>query len=807
MDISLQDVPTEKASKRVSVSRLTAACVDAARRGCAEIRRVQAKGIKKIDYKVAGDARSALTEADVRAQRVVTGSLIKTFGQGLSILGEEDGNEDAAVVDVSSIEPLNCDIVSFASVDEKDDIVLMENCCIIVDPVDGTREYCEGRLHHVQCLIGIAVNGRAIAGVIGLPFPSGAEGFSRDADADGSAIVYGIVGSADRNKGIVGCYNEHLRSPRRRKIQKDECDFIVTTGDSSSKILKAAREAAFEVARTRHKPGHFVQGGCGNKMLSVAEDCCDCALNHFGTCVWDTCAPEAILRASGGKVTDLFGAPLIHKKNARSLVNELGVVATSRQSPISHDTLCSAMRECTALFPLFHRAAGFAEASSAVSGAQAFDVARALDGAPLTLSYLSSAIGNVEGTLKGYAAHESTAVRGLMSDAVRLSLQWSEESASPLPRSVFYKRVDLPNLSHMKYKLRTAPMKVARDVESFRVESSFIGSSAARALANAGVGIPRAFACAADVARGNIVDSKFALLVEDFSPEDGWFQVKCLNLEQAQAAVAALAKQHAFFLPDASYRRNGNDTIARELSDALWPSGCYWQPSMQPMKEHVGHLAERYAQHMESFRGFIDELKAAHPVNRIEEVGERLASVAYQVGDEAFPFSKDNSAVSSRVMKQQTVVHGDPKAGNIFLRKQGNGNFDVSFIDFQWSGFGLPGTDLGHFLCASVAEGALRDDGTSLIDLYFERFIEYADLFGAKGLDIMTKDELIRQCETAILDTCRCIFAYHWFRSSACPEMQKRNADSIGRNSYNKSKFNAMWIVKRVDQILTKRGI
>ena len=179
---------------------------DAARRGCAEIRRVQAKGIKKIDYKVAGDARSALTEADVRAQRVVTGSLIKTFGQGLSILGEEDGNEDAAVVDVSSIEPLNCDIVSFASVDEKDDIVLMENCYVIVDPVDGTRGIAKG-----GCTVSVSnwysCEWTCCAGVIGLPFLL-ARGFSRDADADGSAIVYGIVGSADRNKGIVGCYND-----------------------------------------------------------------------------------------------------------------------------------------------------------------------------------------------------------------------------------------------------------------------------------------------------------------------------------------------------------------------------------------------------------------------------------------------------------------------------------------------------------------------------------------------------------------------------------------------------------------------
>ena len=57
---------------------------------------------------------------------------------------------------------------------------------IFVDPLDGTREFVEGRVWNVQVLIGIAVRGEAAAGAVGLPFASG----SSDSDA---AVVYGMV--------------------------------------------------------------------------------------------------------------------------------------------------------------------------------------------------------------------------------------------------------------------------------------------------------------------------------------------------------------------------------------------------------------------------------------------------------------------------------------------------------------------------------------------------------------------------------------------------------------------------------------
>ena len=59
----------------VDLVELLSTCVDACERGCAEIRRVAAElertadgAVADVDYKIEGDARSALTAADLAAQ-------------------------------------------------------------------------------------------------------------------------------------------------------------------------------------------------------------------------------------------------------------------------------------------------------------------------------------------------------------------------------------------------------------------------------------------------------------------------------------------------------------------------------------------------------------------------------------------------------------------------------------------------------------------------------------------------------------------------------------------------------------------
>lgn len=66
----------------------------------------------------------------------------------------------------------------------------LEDICVWVDPLDGTKEYTEGLLDHVTILIGIAVGKTAVAGVINQPF------FNYQAkDGNLGRTIYGVVGS------------------------------------------------------------------------------------------------------------------------------------------------------------------------------------------------------------------------------------------------------------------------------------------------------------------------------------------------------------------------------------------------------------------------------------------------------------------------------------------------------------------------------------------------------------------------------------------------------------------------------------
>ena len=293
-------------SEMISVQQLLTDCIESCFLGCVQIREVRARGISSVKSKIEGDARSALTEADVKAQAVVIGSLRKTYGVRLNVVGEEDGNEDATPTEREMCESLRNDERFGECVKEAvrkacedggfragEDAVSMDDVCVFVDPVDGTREFVEGRLENCQCLIGISVNGRAVAGAIGLPFPKGAKGFEEDKDdAEKSAIVFGLcgMGGADdpeSDKGVVGVFNEHLLADgyvTTSEVNGSE-RFSITTGDSKNLLLKASVDAVVEAAKENRSYLQDIDrplvGGAGSKIANVAFGKADVAMMHL----------------------------------------------------------------------------------------------------------------------------------------------------------------------------------------------------------------------------------------------------------------------------------------------------------------------------------------------------------------------------------------------------------------------------------------------------------------------------------------------------------------------------------------------
>ena len=142
--------PDPSGGATLKISELLSASVDAARRGCAVIRHVQNKRIKKssaeakafdstIVMKEEGNERSFLTEADTSAQCAIISALRKTFGPHLKIIGEEDGNPDAAPLDETLVEVLSTSLIAFdkSKLNAAEDTVPIKSVCIFVDPLDG----------------------------------------------------------------------------------------------------------------------------------------------------------------------------------------------------------------------------------------------------------------------------------------------------------------------------------------------------------------------------------------------------------------------------------------------------------------------------------------------------------------------------------------------------------------------------------------------------------------------------------------------------------------------------------------------
>jgi len=370
----------------LQIGPLLSTCVDACERGCIAIRSVQEKrqlqqqqqklelqssssssptAAFKVDLKDLDDPRSALTEADAAAQMQIVGSLRLTWGgrggegegeeegQLPKIIGEEDDTTDEtelmAFIRDKENKPLKKDMFDDDIGVDTPDIDPM-SVTIFVDPLDGTREFVEGRLSNCQVLVGIAINGEAVAGVIGIPFPSdGSDGgddnkSERDNGGKGylskePTIIYGI---AEMGTGVIG--STLTRGPYPLDHHIDGVKFPRphhATGDSTAPVMEACRNGAIK----RFGGSNVIYGGAGNKILAAALGEVACSIQHTVGGPWDLCAPQAILSAMGGKMTDLFGEEIaIYRDDAPSRCNERGYLATPPGSEeLFHKALAAAM--------------------------------------------------------------------------------------------------------------------------------------------------------------------------------------------------------------------------------------------------------------------------------------------------------------------------------------------------------------------------------------------------------------------------------------------------------------------------------
>jgi len=190
------------------------------------------------------------------------------------------------------------------------------------------------------------------------------------------------------------------------------------------------------------------------------------------------------------------------------------------------------------------------------------------------------------------------------------------------------------------------------------------------------------------------------------------------------------------------------------------------------------------------------------------------------------------------------LLHGDAKAANFFFRRArvaaggvdggsvgvgggggdgGDGGVvgddtarpDVGVIDWQWTGWGHPATDVAYCLATSAASACLSVDGASeaawlrhyhaaLVDALVGGGVA-ADAASAAAL--LPLPDLTAAYEAALLDVAVLVVSYHWHRIAASPAVLAARAGMTGSNAYNKSVWHARWLVARTAVLLDRRGV
>jgi 3'(2'), 5'-bisphosphate nucleotidase len=185
--------------------------------------------------------------------------------------------------------------------EEPDDLKRLEHSRVwLVDPMDGTKEFIAGR-GEFAVMIGLAVDGEARLGVVYQP------------TAD--RLYYGTV--------MEGAYlsNGGLVQPLRVSAEKDFAKATMAMSRSHPSRITEAIRKQLGIERT------IQMGSIGIKIGLLCEGQAHVYVQGRGTSLWDTCAPEAILRAAGGSMTDRLGNVL--RYDVAEVRNLYGVIATN----------------------------------------------------------------------------------------------------------------------------------------------------------------------------------------------------------------------------------------------------------------------------------------------------------------------------------------------------------------------------------------------------------------------------------------------------------------------------------------------
>lgn len=255
------------------------------------------------------DLTAEIELASTLAREAAT--IVNTFYVGSSEVRYKSHNEPVTEADRSA----NLHIVSRIQAEFPDDGILSEESkdnlnrlhkerVWIIDPLDGTKEFI-ARNGEFSIMIGLAVGGRAVMGVVMQPDPGllyvGAVNYGAYLHEEGERIPLLVSDQTDISRMVMVSSRSH-RQQIVDKVRKD---------------LRITRER--------------VSGSVGLKVGLISRQLADLYVHPSPGCKeWDICAPHALLEAAGGQITDCWGNPIVFNK--RDVRAHNGLLASNGQA-------------------------------------------------------------------------------------------------------------------------------------------------------------------------------------------------------------------------------------------------------------------------------------------------------------------------------------------------------------------------------------------------------------------------------------------------------------------------------------------
>ncbi len=213
------------------------------------------------------DDNTPVTEADTRAEAVIIAGLENELPE-VQHVGEEEVSNGKVPGDLG-------------------------NCFVLVDPLDGTREFVAGR-SEFTVNIALIRDGVPVVGVVMVP-------------------ATGVVYSA--RPGVAERYEMQAdgRTSERERI-------VATKQAQTVRIVasRSHRTAETDEFIAQHACAEIISTGSSLKFCLLAEGKADLYPRFGRTMEWDTAAGDAILRAAGGTTCLVDGGALPYGKRNQS---------------------------------------------------------------------------------------------------------------------------------------------------------------------------------------------------------------------------------------------------------------------------------------------------------------------------------------------------------------------------------------------------------------------------------------------------------------------------------------------------------